>query len=159
MCSLSLGESAELAFNGRKNKKHFLLNFVCNLFAYRQTRDVHTRQTRTTSVIFPPYADKTDQNKTSQHSILQYKTWDTHPYASSEGTETTSLGKYMRRSTTRSLGAAMGLTALRQTEDISRHPTTYKHQKPIPDLKIYSPSHLPCKCKSISANKEKCGRA
>ena len=113
-------------------------------------------------MIFPPYADKTETNKIKikHHNTVFFntKTWDTHPYASPEGHETTSLGKYQRWSTTRPLGAAMRLTALSQSEDISRHPTTYRHQKPISDLKNYSPSHLPCKCKLISANTGKCGR-
>ena len=88
-----MGESAEPAFNGRKNTNQFTAFYYVHPLCALSDTDVHTQKTRNTSVIFPPYADKTETNKIKikHHNTVFFdtKTWDTHPYASPEGLETT----------------------------------------------------------------------
>jgi hypothetical protein len=60
-----------------------------------------------------------------------------------------------RWSAVRPLGAAMRLTVLRQSFDISRQSTNSRHTKPIPDPQKDSLPQLPCECKPISANTKK----
>ncbi len=72
MCSPSLGESAEPAFKRRKTKKHFTAFTLCNLFALRETPDLHAKRTHIISVIYPPSKDETEtnKNKTNNHNTI-----------------------------------------------------------------------------------------
>ena len=79
-------------------------------------------------MIYPPPKDqkKTNKYKAILHHDVFFNTkpWDSRPYASPEGHETTPSEKCQRWSNTWPLGAAMRLTALRQSlKDISMHPT------------------------------------
>ena len=92
---------------------------MCELLAHRHTPDIHTKWTRTSSVIYPPFADqtKTHTNETQHHNIvcLNITAWGSYPYASPERLGTTPFGKCQRWSTVGPLGAAMRLTTLRQS--------------------------------------------
>jgi hypothetical protein len=149
---------------GEKIKDIFLRSILCNLFAFRDTLDLPTKQTRITSVIYPPLAYQTEanKNKIKHHNnvFLNTKTWDLHPYASPEGPGSTPSEKYQRWPIVGPLGAAMRLTALRQTpKDISRHPTNFGHTKPILDYQHAYFPRLHWDYKPISTNTEKCGSA
>ena len=140
-------------------KSILLISILCNLFAHRHTPDTHTKQTRKTSVIYPPFADQTKahKNKKQHHNTVFFNTkaWGSNPNASSEGLGTTPSKKCQRWSTVGPLGAAMRLTALRQSpKDASgpKHPRQMKRKSKFNDL--YSP-HL-CYCKHTSFESKKC---
>ncbi len=109
---------------GEKIKSILLLFTLCDLFEHRHTPDIYTKRTRTTSVIHPPFADqtKTHKNEAQHHNTVFFYiiAWRSHPYASPEGLGTTPSKKCQRWSRVGPLGAAMRLTALRQSNDIFR---------------------------------------
>ena len=107
---------------------------MCNFFAFRDTPDTHTKKKRKISVMYttPKDQKETNKNKTNPHRVVfkNIKPWDSHPYASPEGHGTTPSGGHRRWPRTRPLGAAMRLTALRQSpKEIARHPTNSKQPK------------------------------
>ncbi len=117
MCSSPLDESAEPAFKRRKNIKHFTAFHPVRLFCTPiHTRHTHTKWTRTTSVIYAPFADQTEthKNETQLHNTVLFNTtaWGSHPYASPEGHGTTPYENCQLWSTVGPLGAATRLTAL-----------------------------------------------
>jgi hypothetical protein len=98
MCSPPLGESAEPAFKRRKIKSILMFSTICNLLVLLETIDLNTKQTRITSVIYPPFSDQTETNKNkTKHHIntvfLNTKPWVSTPYASPEGSGATPLEK------------------------------------------------------------------
>jgi hypothetical protein len=125
-----------------KIKSIFLLSIMCNLFALRETPDSYAKQTRTISVIFPPFADQTETNKNEikHHNtvFLHTKTWDSHPYASPEEPRTTPSEKCQRWPIVGPLGAAMRLTALRQS---STYISGLKHPKQMQTNSIPNDSY------------------
>jgi hypothetical protein len=150
MCSPPLGEGAKPATKREKIKGIILLSIPCNLFAPRDTPDLHTKRTRNTSVI---YSTKEEQAKkenkekqVSQPCILKYTQRDPPPYASPEGPGTHPSAKCQRWSAARPLGAAMRLTASRQPYDISRQKNC-KPPKTILDHDngSFTPHFLNCK--------------
>jgi hypothetical protein len=101
-----------------KKKSILLLFILCDLFAHRYTPDTHTKWTHTTSVIYSTLKDPTETGKkTNLHHrvFLNTQMWDSHPIASPEGLGTTPSEKCQQWSDARPLGAAMRLTALRQS--------------------------------------------
>ena len=131
------GESAEPAFERRKNEKHFTPYYHVQSFAYRQTQDKHTKQIRIISMIYSPTRDHAEKTKrTNNHHIhvfLNTNQRDLHPCASPVGLGTTPSAKCQRWFAVRPPGAAMRLTASRQPYDITR-PKYSRHAKPMPDL-------------------------
>jgi len=154
-CALHPWERAQSQpTRGEKIKSILLLFTLCDFFAHRHTPDIYTKQTRTPSVIYPPFADQTKMHKTAKqhHNTVFFITtaWGSYPYASPEGPRTTPSEKCQRWSTVGPLGAAMRLTALRQSPtDFSgpKHPRQIK-RKSIPNV-LYAP-HL-CYCKHTSS--------
>ena len=109
-----------------------MLSTPCNVFALRETRGLHAKHTRITSVIYPPSKDQpeTNKNKINHRNtvFLNTKSRDSHFYASPEGHEATSSEKCQRWPNTRPLGAAMRLTALRQSPtNSSKQPKNSGH--------------------------------
>jgi hypothetical protein len=102
---------------GEKIKSILLLFTLCDLFAHRHTPDIYTKQTRTSSVIHPPFADQTKMHKTEkqhQDTVFFYSaTRGSHPYALFEGHGTTPSEKRrgggVCRRVSRSRHAAYGL--------------------------------------------------
>jgi hypothetical protein len=105
------------------------------------TRNGHTKRTRIISVIYSPTGDQTEKNKRTNnhhnHVFLNTNQRDSHPYASPKGHGTTPSAKCQRWSAVSPPGAAMRLTASRQSYDItrpkiSRHTKQYQTFKMIP---------------------------
>jgi len=132
-----LGESAEPAFKRRKIKSILLLFILCDLCAHRYVPNTHTKWTHTTSVIFYTLKDPTEtgKNKINMHHrvFLNTHTRDSHPTASPEGLGTTPSEKCQWWSDTGPLGAAMRLTALRQSPKEISIPKNSGHPKPTPE--------------------------
>ena len=153
-------ESAEP--KGGKKLSILLLSTLCINFALRETPDLITKQTRTTSVICSPTKDlpETTKNKNNHHNpvFLNTNKRDPYSYASPEGHGTTPSEKCQRWSTVRPLGADMRLTALRQpSKNISRpKQSRQKKMKSITNNIYYT---LLCDCKPISLESGKCGKA
>jgi len=147
---------------GEKIKSILLLFTLCDLFAHRHTLDIYTTQTRTSSVIYAPFADQTKMHKTEKqhHNTIFFNTtaWGSHPYASPEGPRTTPSKKRQRWATVGPLGAAMRLTALRQPPKDVSGPKNPRHmkRKSIPTDLHTSPL---CYCKHTSPESKKCRRA
>ena len=139
---------------GEKIKSILLLSTLCNLFALRETPCLHTKHTRITGVIYPPSTDQTEtnKNKIKHHNtvFLNTKPWDSTPYASPEGHGATPFEKCQQWPNTRPLGAAMRLTALRQSPITISRPKNSRQLKlkPDPPNDLYPQLH--CECKHVS---------
>jgi len=57
---------------GKKIKSILLLSTLCNFLALRETPYLQVKQTRITSVIYPPSKDQTETNKTKQTITTLY---------------------------------------------------------------------------------------
>ena len=125
----------------------------------RDTRPKHETNTQHKRDLFAKRRTnrKGKKNKNNHHNPVFFHTnkRDSYPYASPEGHGTTPSKMCQRWSAVRPLGAAMRLTVLRQSFDISRQSTNSRHTKPIPDPQKDSLPQLPCECKPISANTKK----
>ena len=70
----TLGRERKASLLEAKKKSILLLSIMCNMFAHSHTPDTLTKQTRDTSVIYPPFADQTKAHKnkktTSQYGIF-----------------------------------------------------------------------------------------
>ena len=113
-----------------------MLFTLCNFFALRDTPETHTKTARTTSVIYSPQSvdyPKKQYTKSTHHEVFfNTITRDSHPYASPEGAcrRPPRGNNWLARCGT--LGAAMRLTASRQSYD-SPKPT---------NRNLLSPSHI-----------------
>ena len=113
-------------------------------------------------MIYPLFADQTKVHKSKKrhHNTVFFNTttWGSHPYASPEGHGTTPSEKCQRWSTVGPLGAAMRLTALRQSPKDISGPMNSRHmkRKSTPNYKY---STLLCYCKHTPTKSKKCGRA
>ena len=79
------GESAEPASERQENKKHFtIFKLVHNFFALRDYPDIHTEQTRISSVIYPRQTTNHSKNKypnlTHHEVFFNTERRDSHPY-------------------------------------------------------------------------------
>ncbi len=124
----------------------------------RHIYETDTQNKRNLSTIRRP--NKAHENKKQHHNTVFFNTtaWGSHPYALREGPGTTPLEKCQRWSTVGPLGAAMRLTALRQSpKDVSKpmNPRQMK-RKSAPNDKH---STLLCYSRYTSTKSEKCGRA
>ncbi len=131
---------------GKKINGILLLFTLCSLFAPREPPDIITKQTRTVSVIFPPYAYQTETHKnkiTHYNPVFLYTTaWGSHPHASLEGLGTTPSGKCLGGSTPGPLGAAMRPKALRQPPNESLGPMNPRLQKRMANIKDLPSPHV-----------------
>ena len=154
MCSPPLGESAEPASKKAEKKAFYCFSPWVIFFAHRHILDTHTKRARTSSVIYPPFADqtKTHINEKQHHNTVFLNTtaWDSHPHASPEGPGTTPSKKCQRWSSAGSLGAAMRLTALRQSPQDISGPMNSMQMKRKPNLNDPHSPHL-CYCKYTSS--------
>ena len=146
---------------GEKIKSIFLILILCDHLAHRHIPDSYTKWTRTPNVIYPPLAipRKTHINGKQHHNTLFFNTtaWDFHPHASPEGPGTAPSEKCQRRSFARPLGAAMRLTASRQSPKDTPRPRNSRQMKLKP-INHYRYTENLLYCEHNSTEQEKCGR-
>jgi hypothetical protein len=121
-------------FNGRKIKSIYLILNLCIFFAPRDTLDLHTKKTRTTSAVYPrqttDYSKKLYHKSTHHNVLFSTEIRDTNLYASPEGAKRLPPRGDDWRQKKGTLGAAMRLKALSHAPPvITRQPKNPRQHK------------------------------
>ena len=140
---------------GKKIKSILLLSTLCSFFAPQETLDLITKKTRIVSVIYSLTEDQAETKKKHNTVFFNTKLWDSHPFASPEGSGTIPSKTCERWSNTEPLGAAMRLTALRPSPTyVSRQPKHFWQMKSKSKPNdLYSPLLYHCKPTSSESAK------